>query len=227
MARSDRKASASRVRTRSATPTLLSLPEALQTRILGGLPVDARLSAAGVCRGWRAALKSRQLWSTLDLSHSSGVARVTSALLLAASARAGKRLRKLNLSRAPGGPNVPFEILEQCAADNSAALVELRVDGTCIDDGFESLSSRQVADLLAAAPRLQHLYADVRSGAYDEPEYDDDDQAIEDEREAVFGRRNADQRDALRPAPHRELHIHRHVSPIPPRLGRGVRRGFN
>jgi hypothetical protein len=182
MARTRQATAASRAQ--GGAPTLLSLqrpPQPLQSNILGGLPADARLHAAGVCRGWRAELADRSLWRELDLSGDSGVARVTPALLLAASARARGELRVLNLSHAPG-EDFPFEVIMQCAADNAGALVELRVDHLCIG-GWASLSARQAAALLAAAPRLERLYADMRSGVNDEPDDDEGNQSADDSSE--------------------------------------------
>lgn len=85
----------------------------------------------------------------------------------------------LNLTRAPGDGKFTFDVIAQCVADNAAQLVELRLDGLDyrIDDS-NTLSSRQLAKLIEAAPRLKRLYADARTGEGDEPEYDEYDQPI-------------------------------------------------
>jgi hypothetical protein len=72
------------------------LPELVRAIFLA-LPVDARLRAREVCRGWRAFLNDATLWQICDLSDSSGVvARRTHALLLAACAPARGTLRVLD-----------------------------------------------------------------------------------------------------------------------------------
>jgi hypothetical protein len=66
-----------------------------------GLPVDARLRAREVSRGWRALLNELRFWLVLDFSPGSGVvARLTRALLFAAGERARGHLHTLDLTGA-------------------------------------------------------------------------------------------------------------------------------
>ncbi len=73
-------------------PSVLPLlPHALASSIVVRVPVDTRLRCREVSPGWRDALSAdKDLWTELDLSDTSGVAaRISSALLRAASQRAG------------------------------------------------------------------------------------------------------------------------------------------
>ena len=78
---------------------LLALPRPLALAIFALLPVDTRLRCSEVCRAWRALLADTSLWaSCINLSVSSGVARLSEALLRAAVAKAGGQLRALDIT---------------------------------------------------------------------------------------------------------------------------------
>jgi hypothetical protein len=129
--------------------TIASLPDALLARVFERLPVDTRLRAAEVRRGWRSVLAAeRGLWTALDMSESSGVEHeVTDALLRAAAARAGGALATLDLT---GCYDVSDDALLEVVTANAGSLLELRVSGDV-----------QVEALLRAAPRLLQLVTDV------------------------------------------------------------------
>jgi hypothetical protein len=143
-----------------------SLPPALALTIFAALPADARLRCAEVCRGWRAMLTERSLWTRLDLSDSSGVThRVTPALLRAAATKAGGALQALDVSgvwhlllTTRGEP------LRNLLAANAGALRELR----CLR-GREPfyMPLRDLEALLPAAPQLRVCEGDVLSGCID------------------------------------------------------------
>ncbi len=54
---------------------LAPLPHALVLLIFSLVPVDQRLRCLEVCKGWRAVLLERSLWTCLDLSATAGLAR--------------------------------------------------------------------------------------------------------------------------------------------------------
>ena len=67
------------------------------------LPVDARLRAREVSRGWRALLRKPRFWLELDFSPESGVvARTLRALLFAAGERGRGHLHTLDLTGTEG-----------------------------------------------------------------------------------------------------------------------------
>jgi hypothetical protein len=136
---------------------LAPLPYALVLYIFSLLPVDQRLRCAEVCRGWRVVLSDASLWLRLDLSPAGGIARATEALLRAATKRAAGGLQALNLT---GCVRMPLHALRAVAAENSAALVELRMalDST-ID--WQAMDSADLEQLLQAAPQLLVLETDV------------------------------------------------------------------
>ena len=133
----------------------LALPHALGARIWAALPCDARLRCRQVCRGWRHALAEPRLWTEIDLTATSGVvARVTPALLLAATARAGGRLERLSLTYAAELHAVPLAVL----ASNADTLRLLRLE--CPQHaGY--VSYNVCTELLRAAPRQCVVEADV------------------------------------------------------------------
>jgi hypothetical protein len=138
---------------------LAPLPYALVLYIFSLLPVDQRLRCAEVCRGWRAVLSDASLWLRLDLSSASGVAWTTEALLRAAAKRAAGGLQALDLS---GCSRIWLKALLIVAAENSAALVELRM---VAPEGVADRLALDIADLeqlLQAAPQLRVLQTGVR-----------------------------------------------------------------
>ena len=139
------------------------LPPHVARRIFALLPADARARAASVCSAWHQTLTAEptawQLWTELDLSHTSGVTSgLSDEMLESAAALARGRLRTLKLDDWDGcsvcrrlhaqaftlpavlrvlAANSHLEALS-CAASEPLALAELQA-------------------LLAAAPALQIL----------------------------------------------------------------------
>jgi hypothetical protein len=154
----------------AAATTTLALPHALACAVFARLPVDARLRACEVSRGWQATLADVGLWARLDLSaESGGLARAaTDALLLAAAAKAGGALQSLNVS---GCARITEDVLLAVAADNADALTELRASSRHARDFFTRVrngygddacrSFHAVQALLRAAPALQLLHTDL------------------------------------------------------------------
>jgi hypothetical protein len=127
------------------------LPPAVVLHVLSLLPVDARARAAAVCRGWRDALAERSMWTRLDLSPTSGVARgrVTDAFLAAVSARAAGHVEALNITSCE---RITRPALLAVVNANAGTLCELRA----WHRGHERpLSRLEVEQMLQAAPRLQ------------------------------------------------------------------------
>jgi hypothetical protein len=143
------------------TSALAPLPHALVLLIFSLLPVDQRLRCLEVCKGWFATFNERSLWSRLDMSVTAGLARpATEALLRAASARAGGQLQALHLTDCVA---MTHEAILAVARANADTLTELRMEGGCGDHFELSVTSvGQVEAVLAAAPRLRLLAADVR-----------------------------------------------------------------
>jgi hypothetical protein len=133
--------------------------------------VDLRARCACVCRGWRATLSERSLWTRLDVSHTSGVSiAVTDELLRGAAARAGGGLQVLDVSRCAA---VSQATLLAVVTANAGALHEVRVcHGACvsINLGFNLraanlLSVGYTETLLRSAPQLRVLDAGVSCGS--------------------------------------------------------------
>jgi hypothetical protein len=122
--------------------TIASLPHALLARVLARVPVDTRLRASEVCRGWCALLASeRSLWTCLDLSASSGVEEfVRDALLCAAAAKACGALQSLDVSGCDG---IRHEALLATVIANAGSLLELRTDN---GRGFVSVTDGMLCD---------------------------------------------------------------------------------
>jgi hypothetical protein len=137
-----------------------SLPHALVLRVFASLPVHARLRCAEVCRAWRAAVDDDDsLWQRVDLSATGGVSpRLASDRLLAAAvAKAGARLRSLDVS---GAYLLSRAALLAAVAAAAATLQELRLsrEGEGLAD-TEQLPG--LAQLCRAAPQLRALHAAV------------------------------------------------------------------
>jgi hypothetical protein len=134
------------------------LPPVLVQKIFLLLPVDARARCACVCRGWRAAVSERSLWTRLDVSHTSGVTvTVTDTLLRGAAAPAGGELQAMHVSFAH---ELTVEALLAVATANGRTLRELRVcPGALGADagGLRLLSMHDEEALLRAASQLHVL----------------------------------------------------------------------
>ena len=130
-----------------------ALPVAVLRRIFLALPADSKGRASAVCRAWRDVLADATLWEVLDLSLTGFPFRLsTAALALSAAARAAGGLRVINL-----GHGLLFsndDIVELVAAHGGAALRELH-------PGIQTLDVERLNAILAAAPQLQLLYADL------------------------------------------------------------------
>jgi hypothetical protein len=139
--------------------SIASLPHALLARVLARLPVDDRLRAAEVCRGWRTVVETeRSLWTTLDFSDSSGVTHeVTKELLRAAAGKAGGALETMDLCGCFWWSW--YDALLEVVTDNAASLRELRAYGSAFE--IDSMSCETAEDLLRAAPQLRELVTDV------------------------------------------------------------------
>jgi hypothetical protein len=136
--------------------TFASLPHSLQCEVFARTPVDARARAAAVCKAWCGVLAERSLWTQLDLSPASGVARkrITDALLRGAAAKAHGDLTALDVSDCE---QLSHKALLKVVTANAGALTELR---TC-----QWASAVQVVALLRAAPLLRVCHADVSQAA--------------------------------------------------------------
>jgi hypothetical protein len=143
-----------------ATSALSPLPLSVVLHIFSLLPVDSRLRCAEVCRGWRAVLLERSLWTRLDLTRASGVhvrvhpRHVCEVVLRHAAARAGGGLRSLHIDKS----FVTHAALLEVAAANAGALRELRTHTPSLI-GFSTLVDASA--LLGAAPLLDVLATDL------------------------------------------------------------------
>jgi hypothetical protein len=145
-----------------ATTALSLLPLSVVLHIFSLLPVDCRLRCAEVCRGWRAVLSERSLWTRLELTAESGV-RVPeryddtlNALLRCAAARAGGGLQLLHVDTS----RVSLATLLEVAAANAGALRELHAhdESTSRPVGF---TAARLEALLGAAPQLRVLATEL------------------------------------------------------------------
>ena len=122
-------------------PALAPLPLPVVLHIFALLPVDVRLRCREVCRGWRAALEERAVWTRL--SFQGCVWRLNDgALLHAAVARAKGALESLDVRSL--GSHV-FDVIKVLEA-NTEKLRELHCS---------SADLNYLPRILAAAPRLQ------------------------------------------------------------------------
>ena len=134
--------------------TLASLSAETLREVLVRLPVDARARAAAVCRLWRDILADRSLWTRLDLSDVSGVARtVTDAVLRGAAAKAGGGLTVLKARDGWGCSYLTHRALLEVVTANAGALTELCVEAVSTVEQLETL--------LHAAPLLRQCLANV------------------------------------------------------------------
>jgi hypothetical protein len=144
---------------------LPQLPLGFVLSVFARLPADARLRCAEVSHGWCATVLDRSLWTRIDLSPASGVARrvAKDSLLLAAAARAGGQLAALDVS---GCEDITHAALLAVATANAGALRELSAhnrSGT-FSNHFEL---EKAEALLNTAPLLRVLRMDIQCSATD------------------------------------------------------------
>ena len=149
-----------------------ALPDDVLYFVFAALPADARVRCALVCRAWAHALlrgaDTWRAWTRLDLSLRSGMTCTRSdAVLAGAAALARGHLQELDLGTRG---NLAFVIHGLQARDgitldavlgvlrSSPQLRELALDGV---DGEYTLPPEQLQQLLAAAPSLQWLDAEI------------------------------------------------------------------
>jgi hypothetical protein len=135
-------------RQNSALP---QLPLDFVLAVFSLLPVETRLRCLEVCRGWRAVLRERSLWTRLELRGSA-----TETLLRAAAARAGGQLHTLVIS---GSALISYEALLAVVTANAGALRELRA----LQSGrfLPPAAPETLEALLRAAPRLHALHVNT------------------------------------------------------------------
>jgi hypothetical protein len=144
---------------------LPQLPLGFVLSVFARLPADARLRCAEVSHGWCATVLDRSLWTRLDLSPASGVARrvAKDSLLLAAAARAGGQLAALDVS---GCEDITHAALLVVATANAGALRELSAHN-CGGTFPEHFELEEAEALLNAAPLLRVLQMDIQCSATD------------------------------------------------------------
>ena len=129
------------------------LPHAVALHILSFLPADARARAALVCRAWRATISDPQLWTVLDLSPASGVARpVSDATLLGAAALARGGIKALCLD---GCFALTRAAQLDVATANAGSLREL----SCVS--VSTRGAHIIEELARAAPQLESFKVDA------------------------------------------------------------------
>jgi hypothetical protein len=145
-----------------ATTALSPLPLSVVLHIFSLLPVDCRLRCAEVCRGWRAVLLERSLWTRLDVTHTSGVQvpdlygrRSLDALLRCAAARAGGGLHSLQANK----HLVTHAALLDVLTANAGALREVHAHTR--NNHPLGYTPAQVEALLGAAPQLRTFAAEL------------------------------------------------------------------
>jgi hypothetical protein len=175
----------------AAASLLGELPAPLVEAVFSKLPVDARARCAVVRRSWCSTLSERRMWTALDLSPAGGVARerVTDALLRGAAAKAGGCLEALDVS---GCALLTRDAVCAVLAAHAGTMRQLRVTGMSLlrpapseaDTSEEEEDEEEAAEkaaatsclvrddierLLASAPHLQTLVADVCSTVREAP----------------------------------------------------------
>ena len=140
----------------AALPTFAALPPALTLKIFLAVPVDSRMRCREVSRAWRDALSAeRALWTHLDLSATSGVARVTLPLL-AAAARADGGLESVDLSHAHMPRTCPSDFIISLLAVCTANALTLRKLNVIAPSNLV-FTFEELCAMLNAAPSLQQL----------------------------------------------------------------------
>ena len=110
-------------------------------------------------RAWRVLLRDPSLWERTDASATSGVARFSFPMLLAAVAKAGGQLRALDYSGQRLDKFQPRNRLIEAVRANTATLTELRFDNT-----GQFWVESEVRALLKGAPSLKMLELRVSIG---------------------------------------------------------------
>ena len=126
------------------------------------LPDDTRLRCSEVSRAWRALLADTTFWARISLCTSSGIQRFSLPLLRAAVAKAGGRLRALDITGQPGRDNRILlhvtdplsRLVREVVAANASTLTELCVRHFWAAEDVRTLLEEE-------APLLQLLQASV------------------------------------------------------------------
>lgn len=145
------------------TPTeaasLATLPLILQAECLLRLSADERLALALVCKPWKLVVAEPTLWQVVDLSQTSGVRRVSPALLLGISAKARGTMRSFDVSRASFlsqyvkiMPKFPQQTLLRVVKENAKSIQLLRM--LCSDEPGDGVPVRDVKALFKTVERL-------------------------------------------------------------------------
>jgi hypothetical protein len=146
----------------AAACTLASLPVLVALRILALLPLETRLLCRGVCRAWRTAASSRELYTRVDLRAAACCARGGDALLLTAAAAAGGGMTHLDVSGTARAVT-HAALLRACAA-NAGALLEVHAGPRRTAEGYMIYDAVPDAEALldAAGPQLRALHISLR-----------------------------------------------------------------
>lgn len=132
---------------------LPALPTEALRKLLLLIPLHERMRLGEVCTAWRGMLSERSLWMALDLSGASLGMCCSEALLHAASTRALRNARSLDVSGALGEGGLSLEAVRAVAAQHPLMRT------LCADE----LDEAALRSLLQAAPRLTELRADVHT----------------------------------------------------------------
>jgi hypothetical protein len=157
----------------AAAMALEALPHDFLVAVFSSLPPDERARCCVVHRSWNALLAHHDFWKILDVSPATvGMARpATEALLRGAAARAQGALVKLDVS---GCDWWLLQALPDIAAASADTLLDVRVHVAAREYGFEPglyggfCRRDEIELLLAAAPNLRSLEADVHNLGVDD-----------------------------------------------------------
>ena len=139
---------------RASPDTVLSpLPRGFVRAVFLLLPVDTRLRCSEVNRAWRALLSDTTFFECLDLSVSSNLANFSLPLLRAALAKAGGRLRALDITDQNLGDvnnRLLLEVIVPCVAHVTELRAHTR-DPWSVDTAFLLLQAAPALELFEAA----------------------------------------------------------------------------
>ena len=145
----------------SSGPFFSRLPLDLCISIFKLLSWEDRICCAQLCKGWAALLKDARAWETADLSRQEWPLEDWPALLNFASARAGHRLRKLNLEGWNAYPTNKeeemrgWEAVVSVAAANSETLESLCISSfPSEDENRVRCLLVRLREVLQAAPHV-------------------------------------------------------------------------